>query len=365
MSWRQPPAELGPALAALESWPDAAVVVGADGEVFGANRPFSHLCGRPVAALVGTELWSILDLRDASGERLGSFAQLAALRLRSVKRIPEQRLRLRRGDGRHIEAFATAALARDDEGALVGLIVSLRRPRTAPSKSGMRVVSAVGHELRSPLTSLKGYTTLMLKAWERLDDGQKRDMISQMRRDGDRVARIIGELVHVARLETGTLALNRQRVQLADLAVVAVATVREDYPALEVDVQLYPDPFPAVLLDEAKVGDVLRNLLENACKYGSGKDVEIRAELREGSAGAQAVLSVSDRGPGLVSGEEARIFDKLFRSAAARPTGSGLGLWIARGIAEAHGGHLGVHRREGGGTTFTLSLPIDPLESTT
>ncbi len=349
-------------LGSLEFWPDASVVADAGGVVVASNRALSLLTGYPSAVLAGQELTQVLGLRCQSGEPLEGWLASPALALASVRRISEQRLRMRRADGANVEVFATAALIRSDSGAVVAAAVSFRRPRAAPAQSGMRVVSAIGHELRSPLTSIKGYTSLMLKAWDRLQDDQKRDMVTQMRRDGDRVARVINELIHVARLETATLALNRQMVWLPNLVEVVLATAREEFASLEATTSYAPDLFPSVLIDEAKISEALRNLVENACKYGSEKGIEIRLEVVEQGLGSMALMSVSDRGPGLGPGEEDRIFDKLYRSSVSRPSGSGLGLWIARGIAEAHGGALRVHRRARGGTTFTMSLPIDPME---
>src|SRR5207253_1557780 len=162
----------------------------------------------------------------------------------------------------------TGRYERDGGGALTGAVIVLRdaQRRGRWGATGIEIVSTVSHELRSPLTSVKGYTSLLLNRWDRLGDDQKRMMLEQVHHDADRVTRLVTELLDISRLETGRLVLRRQMVKLADVAEAVVAHVGLGYPELEVETS-FPAGFPEIYADPDKVEQVLTNLIENAAKY--------------------------------------------------------------------------------------------------
>lgn len=215
------------------------------------------------------------------------------------------------------------------------------------------IVSAVGHELRSPLTSIRGYTSLLLNRWDRLGDDDKKLMLGQISHDAERVTRLIGELLDISRLETGRLHLARRSVIVGDVVSAVLASVGVDHDDLDATVDIAPG-LPAVHADPDKVEQVLTNLAENAIKYGS--PTGLRIEARSDGDGCVAV-TVRDRGPGIATVDLPHVFDRWFQRDHGRPTGTGLGLWISKGIVEAHGGHLGVESTEGDGAAFTFTLP--------
>ena len=223
--------------------------------------------------------------------------------------------------------------------------------------SALELVDAVSHELRAPLTSVKGFTSLLLNRWELLPDEQKKVMLGQVLADADRVTRLLTELLDISRLEVGRLHLRRQLVDLAALAAAVVEEVGRDHEDLTCALS-FPDDLPRPYADPVKVGQVLRNLVENAAKYGDPRGVTLSA-----TSGADTVtLAVADRGPGLPAAELPRVFEKFFRRGLARPDGAGLGLWLSRGLVEAHGGRLTVESEPGRGTTFHLTLPTTALD---
>jgi signal transduction histidine kinase len=224
--------------------------------------------------------------------------------------------------------------------------------RPEPEPSGAEVVSTVSHELRSPLTSVKGYTSLLLNRWDRLRDDQKKMMLEQIQHDADRVTRLIGELLDISRLETGRLTLRRQMVDLPVLAANVVAKVGIGYPELECELSFPPD-FPAVYADADKLEQVLTNLVENAAKYASPVGLQVRGEHDEGSV----EVAVTDHGEGIPPDDLPHVFRKFFRRDQGKPSGTGLGLWISRGLVEAHGGHLTAESTLGAGSTFRFTLP--------
>ena len=159
---------------------------------------------------------------------------------------------------------------RDDSGQLTGVVLVLREAgrRAHQAATGIEIVSTVSHELRSPLTSVKGYTSLLLNRWGRLRDDQKQIMLEQVNHDADRVTRLVTELLDISRLETGRLILRPQLVDLARLAATVVEKVKLEYPELEASFsprttsrRCMPTP--------TRWSRCSRNLVENACKYAS------------------------------------------------------------------------------------------------
>jgi signal transduction histidine kinase len=235
------------------------------------------------------------------------------------------------------------------------LVVVALRP--SGERSGIAIISTVSHELRSPLTSVKGYTSLMLSRWDRLKDEQKRAMLEQVHHDADRVTRLVTELLDISRLETGRLVLRRQLVDLPDLASSVVEKVGMGIEDLECSVAFSAD-FPRVYADPDKVEQVLTNLVENAAKYGSPLAMQVSGEAVDG----MVAVAVRDTGEGIPDDDLPRVFTKFFRRDHGRPNGTGLGLWISRGLVEAHGGELTATSVLGTGSTFRFTLPTGPID---
>ncbi len=235
-----------------------------------------------------------------------------------------------------------------------------RGPRVDPV--GMEIVSTVSHELRSPLTAVKGYTSLLLKRGDRISDEQRMMMLGQINHEADRVTRLIGELLDISRLETGRLVLQRRMVDISALAVLVTNKVTMSYPELECSVT-FDETFPEIYADSDKIEQVLTNLIENAAKYASPIGVRVVGKSGEGSAGSREVsIAVYDQGEGIPAADLPQVFTKFFRRDHGRPTGSGLGLWISRGLVEAHHGTLVAESTEGQGSVFRFTLPTDAFE---
>lgn len=232
---------------------------------------------------------------------------------------------------------------------------------SAGSPGGIEVVAVVSHELRAPLTSIKGYTRLLLDHWDDLADDDKRMMLREIDRDAGRVSRLIGELLDIGRLDSGRLELHRRPVELPVLTRSVLDRIRFQHPDLDARVA-WADGLPAVWADPDKVEQVLTNLVENACKYASPKGLVISGEMVSGEmAAGEVAVVVSDRGAGIRTDDLAHIFTRSFRRAGGHPDGSGLGLWISRGLIESHGGRLTASSIPGQGSTFRFTLPTtDP-----
>jgi signal transduction histidine kinase len=187
-------------------------------------------------------------------------------------------------------------------------------------------------------------------------------MLEQVHHDADRVTRLVTELLDISRLETGRLVLRRQMIALGQVADDVVSHVRLEYPELEVDTS-FSSEFPDIYADPDKVEQVLTNLVENAAKYADPNGIRISGKLCTTPEEAEMIaVSVSDKGEGIPASDLPRIFTKFFRRAETRPTGSGLGLWISRGLVEAHGGKLTATSTPGDGSTFRFTLPAKSFE---
>ena len=343
----------------IDLLPDAVLALDADRRIVEANPAAEALTGYGRVDLLGQFCGDLLDARSKNGHPLLVDGWHPSAYLRSVHFIPEQEITLRRAEGDDVSAHVTGRYQRDDDGTVIGAVLVLRPAgaRRHQAATGIEIVSTVSHELRSPLTSVKGYTSLLLNRWDRLRDDQKRMMLEQVNHDADRVTRLITELLDISRLESGRLILRRQMVDLGALTTGVVEKVHMEYPDLEATVQ-FPEALPDVYADPDKIVQVLTNLVENACKYGSPKGLRVDAEVSD----AEVAIAVHDRGEGIPETDVSKIFTKFFRRAETRPTGSGLGLWISRGLVEAHGGKLTATSIPGEGSTFRFTLPLHAFE---
>jgi signal transduction histidine kinase len=183
-------------------------------------------------------------------------------------------------------------------------------------------------------------------------------MLEQVQHDADRVTRLITELLDISRLETGRLVLRRQLVFLPGLVAAVIEKLTVTHPDLDCDVS-FPGDFPTVYADPDKVEQVLTNLIENAAKYASPTGMGVVGTVEDG----HVAVAVSDRGEGIPAADLPRVFRKFFRRDLGRPTGTGLGLWISRGLVEAHGGRLTATSEEGKGSTFRFTLPLVDVDA--
>ncbi|MBO0775365.1 MAG: PAS domain-containing protein [Actinobacteria bacterium] len=354
--------------------PDGLVMADHAGRVVLFNRAATRLTGIPAQAAVGLDVRDVLPFRDAEGQDWWECTDpYGGLPTRS--RHPETSLFL----SPEAELLVTVAYARAPVagppgtrprhcGPVQHLLICLRgsQQRARLERSRADLVSTVAHELRSPLTSVKGFTATLLAKWTRFTDDQKRVMLETVNADADRVTRLITELLDVSRIESGRMEIHRQLVNIPERAekVIAGRVAAGDPPGrfrLEAAAGL-----PETWLDADKVEQILGNLVENAVRHGAGtvtvvvepaETVTARAAGRAAGGGlAPAVaVSVRDEGEGVAPELVPRIFRQFWR--AKRRGGAGLGLYIVKGLVEAHGGAIAVRRAPGGGAEFRFTMP--------
>ena len=215
-------------------------------------------------------------------------------------------------------------------------------------------VSLVSHELRTPMAAVIGSAQTLQQRWRELTPDQRESFLELIAGETGRLATLISDVLDTSRIDAGTFSVRFSDVDLAELVrdSVATAEVSSDEVGLRAEVQ---EPLPQVRGDAERLRQVLTNLLDNAIKYSpAGDDVEVRAYAEDG----RVRIDVRDHGPGIAAEDQRLIFEKFGRvtTGNARP-GTGLGLFIARSIAEAHGGTLEVSSALEHGAVFTLDLP--------
>jgi two-component system sensor histidine kinase KdpD len=218
------------------------------------------------------------------------------------------------------------------------------------------LLSSVSHDLRTPLGVITGAISTLLQDERYLDTEAKRELLDSAHEEAERLNRLVGNLLDMTRLASGALRPKKEWHPLDELVGVALNRLEARLQAREVTVNL-PSELPPLPIDAVLVEQVLINLIENAIKYTPlGSPIELSAVAISGGV----EISVSDRGPGIPLAQRGQIFEKFQRlKPDASDGGTGLGLAICRGIVEAHGGHIGVDDRAGGGAVFRFVIPID------
>jgi PAS domain S-box-containing protein len=341
---------------AVDALADGVIIFDRDGSVRLVNRAAEQLFGVDRADCLGEQFAEVFSLTNNDGRTwIDMNRPFDGPRTRTG--VPEQAWVLPDGT----ESLVTARIRRDVPlGPATGVALSVRsgRGRARIDRERSDLVAAVAHELRSPLTGVKGFVQAMLTRWGRLNDEQKLLMLTTVHADADRLSRLITELLDVARLDTGRLGLSRRGADVRVLLDRIITSVQAGAPhAIELDTE--PD-LPEVYVDPDKFTMVVTNVVENAIRHGGGT-VRVKAEPWEGEAGAAdgVRLTVDDEGEGIPQEMRRRVFTKFWTGHGARG-GTGLGLYLVNGIARAHGGQVAILDAPGGGARIVMDWPGEP-----
>lgn len=349
---------------------DAIWVLDHQGQIMQFNESASALTGYAAAAIIG-QAWT--DFVPA--EQQDNFQRMLDAALAGDRPIWEARWR------RHDDAwlqleFGATRLADMANKPGVQLMARDVGARTAAQRSRSEFMAAVSHELRTPLSSAMGYAELLTTGMAGELTEEQTEYADIIRKNTQRMQRLVNDLLEVSKLEAGQLELNMETVDLAALAGGVVDTLKPLMHAdeMQIEVELAPD-LPAVVGDQARLEQVLTNLLANASKYSqpgglirlvgyrhaAGADpLHLQLSLPAAAAG-WAVMAVIDQGMGIATAEIPGLFHRFRRGQSARAQrvdGSGLGLYLARSIVEAHHGVIGVSSEVDQGSIFWIALPI-------
>jgi two-component system sensor histidine kinase KdpD len=254
-----------------------------------------------------------------------------------------------------IEAFAShAALAIERANLAYAAQKALLTAETEHLRNAL--LSAVSHDLRTPLATIIGATSALLDTETTVNEESRRELCESAHEEAQRLSRLVGNLLDMTRLDAGALVVKKEWQPLDEVIGVAIQRLGRSFGNRPLRIDL-PTDLPPVPLDDLLIEQVLVNLLENALKYTPADSlVELSARRSQG----QVTVEVADRGPGLPKGEEMTIFDKFYRiDQASSGRGVGLGLAICRGIVELHGGKIVAENRPDGGVAFRFTLPLE------
>jgi two-component system sensor histidine kinase KdpD len=216
------------------------------------------------------------------------------------------------------------------------------------------LLSAVSHDLRTPLASITGAASALRSQADKLAPEVREELLDSIYDEAQRMSRLVGNLLDMTRLESG-VELRRELCPLEEIIGAALQRMESQLGRRQVTTHL-PENLPLVYVDDVLLGQVVVNLIENALKYTpAGTAIEVAAE-----ASPDAVeLTVGDRGPGFAPGEEQRVFEKFYRGKTEGVRGAGLGLAICKAIVSAHRGTIEAGNRPGGGAIFRIRLPLE------
>jgi signal transduction histidine kinase len=223
-------------------------------------------------------------------------------------------------------------------------------------KTFAELISRSAHELRSPLTAVQGFSGTLVKRWDRFSDEQRLQLVETIYADAQRMGRIISEVLDLARMESGRFELSLEDVELHGIAR-RVADNAARLPGAERLVVSVPEGL-TVRADGTRLEHLVHNLVENGIKFSDEGAVDLGARATEE---ALVEIWVEDRGIGIAPERIPEIFSGPAPSGQrATPTGTGLGLLLAKRVVDAHGGSIDVRSEPGVGSTFSVTLPASP-----
>jgi two-component system, OmpR family, phosphate regulon sensor histidine kinase PhoR len=322
------------------------VRVGPDREIEQANDAAHLLLGKRTGSLVGRSIMeAFLDHR--AEEAIVGTAQGIAAGLEMDG--PEGRRLVIRARADRSQAGHSWVLVED-----VTELRRLQRIRT-------ELIDNLSHELRTPLTSIRLLTELLADELTSLDvPARVRERVSTIDVETGHLVQMVNELLDLSRIEQAVTQLHLDDVAVGPLLAAGAARLRTfaERQGVELRVDL-PDPaLPPVRGDAERLGQLLLNLLHNAVKFTRSGGVVVLAAIHDAD---EVVISVADQGVGIPAADQPRIFERFFKVDRARERGqggTGLGLTIARHIAEAHGGRIWFQSEDGRGSTFFVALPL-------
>jgi two-component system sensor histidine kinase KdpD len=215
------------------------------------------------------------------------------------------------------------------------------------------LLDGLAHDLKTPLTAIKASVTSLISGFPRTEQ-RKEELLTIVNEETDRLSRIISETIQMARIDAGKVSLQRRPHTLDEIVTEAIAGLKLDASRVRLHI---PEHLPSLFVDSDLIVQALKQLLDNADRYSPpNAPIEVEALV----TGDMMLVSVSDAGPGVSVDEQSRIFEKFYRGrhSARFPGGTGMGLSIAKGIVEAHGGKISVIAKPEGGSIFSMQIPL-------
>jgi len=346
-------------MAILSSLVDGVAVSDEQGQITVVNDAVQRIVRPDVAPLVGQDA-SVLFASFAHGVE-AARTKMAEIETRARQRGCTEPLSITLERENQVVQVTLAPML-DEWKYFLGTVIIFRdvTAERELARAKNEFISTVAHELRTPMTSIKGYTDLLLKgAMGALDKGQRR-FLDIVRANVDRMSALVADLLDISRIEAGRISLEREFLDLRQVVCEVrdsvMETIRER--GLTLEVELAPD-LPVVQADRMRVIQVLNNLVSNAYRYTpTGGAIEIAVHPIDDAV----QVDVRDTGIGIPEKDRERIFERFYRAdhpVVNKQPGTGLGLPIVRSLVEMHGGQVWVQSQKGVGSTFSFTLPVN------
>ncbi len=305
------------------------------------------------------ELLDVITFRRADGREVSLRKTPLAQLLSAAETVHAEEIEISVADGRSVRMLINATPNRSANGEVESVVVTLQdlAPLDALERSRTEFLSLVSHELRAPLTSIKGAAATVLGASTAMDPAEVHQFFRIIDEHADQMRRLISDLLDAGRIETGTLSVTPEPTELAWLVDRARNTFVSGGGRHRVSIDL-PLDLPRVLADRQRIGQVLDNLLSNAARHAPASSPVRVSATRDGS---HVAISVTDEGRGVPPEQLQQLFRKHARTggSAGGIQGTGLGLSICRGLVEAHGGRIRAESGGAGlGTRIIFTIPV-------
>ncbi|TLM64483.1 MAG: PAS domain S-box protein [Deltaproteobacteria bacterium] len=345
----------------VEASPVPLVITRGNRDIVFVNTKFTELFGYTLDDIPTIEEWWHLAYPDtAYREELKRRWNEAATRaIAAQSEIEPQTARVTCKDGSTREVVGHFSSIGEKD---IVILNDVTREREL-DRMKSEFIATAAHELRTPLTSIMGFTDLLLISRD-ADQDRREELLGIIMKKSEALETIVNDLLDLGRVESGRLIhLDKRPADIRALIASTVAAYRQEFhsPRFEFD---WPEPGPGTIpLDPRRISQVMENLLSNAVKFSpAGGPIVVSGS----SASGEVAITVRDKGIGMNSKEVAQIFDKFYRADSSHTAvpGLGLGMSIAKGIVEAHGGRIHVESRKGAGTSVTFTLPAVPDAAT-
>src|SRR5438876_5933828 len=343
---------------AFEQFPQALVIVDREATVISLNEVAERLTGWAQRDAAGRPAADILEVRTETGVNLcaPNGALRRALRLGTgINTHFAYLFRLRTSDDPVRVSYSVSPLrlkGKTPDGAVIAIHDVTPELETIEARDALML--AASHELKTPLTTLKGLSELLLDF--DLTEAQRRELLQDLHGQADRMEELIGDILAVSRIDSGRISVDFSRVDVASLAEHVCEVLRPMLQGRTLTCRV-PEDLPAVMGEARKLHQILVNLVNNAIKY-SEPGTQITLSVRADRSAVR--FEVSDQGVGIRKEHMPRLFEKFYRAddpAVRRPSGTGLGLCIVRSLVTMLGGQVHVRSRPGKGSMFIVTLP--------
>lgn len=338
--------------AIVEASEDAIIGKTPDGVITSWNQAAERMFGYTAEEAIGKRITLILppELHQQEEEIIDQVR-------RGIHIQPYETVGLRK-DGTRIDVSLSVSPVKDGAGDIVGA-AKIARDITERKELEQRkdeFISMASHELKTPVTSIKGFTQLLQRRFRQRDDAESLRFLARMDTQLDKLTKLINDLLDVSKMQTGQLEYREEPFELDELVAEIMENIQGTTPNYRLVLE---KSVPARILgDRDRIGQVLINLLNNAIKYSPGADQVI---VRVETDGTDAVVSVQDFGMGIAHAHQKKIFERFYQVGAPEAktySGLGIGLYISSEIVRRHGGRIWVKSRKGEGSTFSFSLPL-------